>query len=241
MKVYSGGAINVLCNSALQVSDASGSLVTRPLLQSGQRNFKILLESVQLHNTISNASASNVVVDIYWLLARASKTQTGDPVGDFTVGLANENIGSSPAVNAFVPGCNPLQVKRFNVNWILLKKISISLGVGRSHTDVFKFALNRYIDTAYAAEFDQIRGVTVQCLLIGRGQAADNLNTFAVGNVGLTRAKVLGVCRAEYKSTIVSDTPKHYQQGNALIDPGFLFVKEEDGDVINTSVAANYA
>jgi len=36
-------------------------------------------------------------------------------------------------------------------------------------------------------------------------------------------------------------TPKHYQQGNALIDPGFLFVKEEDGDVINTSVAANYA
>ncbi len=122
-----------------------------------------------------------------------------------------------------------------------MEKISISLGVGRSHTDVFKFALNRYIDTAYAAEFDQIRGVTVQCLLIGRGQAADNLNTFAVGNVGLTRAKVLGVCRAEYKSTIVSDTPKHYQQGNALIDPGFLFVKEEDGDVINTSVVANYA
>lgn len=239
--LFSGSAIVVLANSAMRYLDSTGLSASRPTIQAGQRNFKILLEQVTCESSITNASSANVTFDIYWLLAKTTKEVSDDPGSDFVAGLADENIGVSGAVSAFNIGCNPLQVKRFNINWNVLKKTSVSLGVGRSHTDCMKFKPNRYIDTNYADQFDQIRGISTRMLIISRGTVCDNNQGQAPGTVAVASAKLLGVTRGQYKMTVVSDTPKHYAQTNNLIDPGILYVKEEDGDVINAALAVNFA
>jgi len=240
--LYSGAAIVVLANSAMRRLDATGSVATRPLIQAGQRNFKILLQEVMCETSFTNASPANITFDIFWLLAKTTKEISDDPGVDFLDGLADENVGvTSSPVSAYAIGCNPLQVKRFNINWTLLKKTSVSLGVGRSHTDCMKFKPNRYLDTNYADQFDQIRGISVRMLILSRGTVCDNNQGIVPGTVAVARAKLLGVSRSQYKMTMVSDTPKHYAQTNNMVDPGILYVKEEDGDVINAALPVNFA
>lgn len=241
MYVLTGTAIGVLCDSSLKKLDATGSVVTSPLIQTGQKSFKILLDSCNQEITCTNASATNITFDIYNLVAKVTKVATSNPATDWTLGLADETVGSSPAPDAYTIGSNPLAVKRFNMNWGLLKKTTVSLGVGRCHTHKFNFRPNRIIDTSYTSQYDMIRGITCATMIVGRGSVCDSFEGYSVGNLGISRCKLLTMCRNHFVTRIVSDTPKHYQSVDTLIDPGFLFIKEEDGDVINAAVAANFA
>lgn len=245
--IFEGSAINALVTSGLRRLDATGSATTRPTIQTGQKNFQILLELARQEITISNASSANVEVIIYNLVAKVTKSATVSPASDWNNGIDDERSGipnSFPSAHdAYSYYAEPTQVKRFNQNWSVLKKTVITLGVGRVHKHVFDFKPSRILDTSYTAQYNIIRGVTCSQIILSRGMPADNAPQRAPGPIiSSTATKLIMMNRIRYYHRVMTPQPKIYEVSDTMIyDDSNLYIKEEDGDVINANLAANYA
>jgi len=237
--MFQGTAINTLTASGLRVLDRTGSVSTAPNLQVGQRSFRILLERAYSETYFSNAGATSCELVIYDLVAKTTKAVGVTPATDWANGCTDEQLGipnTFPAQHdPFSPFAEPTQVKRFNQNWTVVKKVVITLGVGRQHKHIFDFKPQRIVDTNYTAQYQVIRGITCGQIILARGQPADDTNGVIVGNVGIARVKIVGTNRIRYTHRVTSHMPRIYEVNNTILDGiGGLFVKEEDGDVINS-------
>jgi hypothetical protein len=159
---------------------------------------------------------TGVEIEIFDLVSKVTSFASNSPDTDWTNGLVDMRIDAGVTAITF-PYCVPTSSKNFNIGWNIVKRTKVELGMGRSHEHVFNFSPNRMIDTQYAEEYNNIRGVTYQCMVIVRGLLADDTPAFGPSaNVSFTRAKVIYVSRAKFISRCVAVKPRNYVQVNTV-------------------------
>lgn len=243
--MFDGDSVQGMNNIDMRTLNAAINTTSSTLNQAGQRSFKILLDQAISTTIFTNQGPTNCEFEIYDFVSKVTKVQLTDPGNDWVLGIQDEQVGVSNPYTIGLPYCQPTSVKRLNMNWSVVRHTKVSLGYGRSHEHSFMFNPKRVIDTEYAAQFKQIRGITCYSLLILRGGLGDanRSGNIVEASICFSRAKLIAVNRLRYKTRVVTDTARHYEVTNALqhIADEPIYTKEEDGDVINTLDAANYA
>lgn len=241
--MFSGTGINLIADNALQKLNYLG-VAMNASMQTGQKSFKIALEDFQVISTFTNQAPTSVEFEIYDLMCKSTSTNYEDPKVCWEDGIDDINQGASTVTTALQPYSAPTTSKRFNIAWKIMNVTKVELAAGRTHEHKFIKKLNLPIDTQYAAQYAQIKGVTHTQLIVLRGGLGDSNNNRTIGTVGFTAAKLLVVNRVKTNARLVSDNPRIYVQNSGLIttEPANVYVQDEgSGAVTDTKVVTTYA
>ena len=104
--------------------------------------------------------------------------------------MLDQNTLTGTLANANFPGQCPTASKLFNITWHIVKKVLIELAPGRTHRHVFNMKCNRIVDLEYAAQYDQIKGLTYAQIAVQHALCVDSTNTTNNGVVTLNSSKI---------------------------------------------------
>lgn len=161
-----------------------------------------------------------------------------DTTGPWTVGSIND-------VDA-----KPTDAKGFNMKWNVVKKVQMFLNAGQEHVISYKFQPNRWVDYDYVDEYDTIKGITHEYLLVQHGLMGDDTANWAGGSSYQTPTKLAGSITDHYTGTIVRSYPRiHYQvSGFTAVTPinggaatKIYGIVDASGATVDTTDATNYA
>nr|WAE42539.1 MAG: capsid protein [Cressdnaviricota sp.] len=223
---YKSAELSNLFNWAQTYINQSSSKLTSAALGAGQYSFKMYLGSVINVTEFANCSPGGLEVEIYDCVSKVTANAYTSPDTAWTNGITDESEGFTVSNNQLFSV--PTTSKAFNMNWRIVKRTKIELGIGRSHEHTFAHKPNRIIDTEYFNTFNMVKGITAATLFVARGTVGDSLQTNAVGVVGTGNVKLVGVCRKKYISRAVESTPRNYfQQNNLAAAPASLYTQNE--------------
>ncbi|AXH76878.1 MAG: putative capsid protein [Cressdnaviricota sp.] len=237
--MYSTDAIGELYNKAAIAyqrtvpSSANDAFVTQPYnIQTGTTR-KFFLRKGGYHIQVSNQGPATVELDCYWLMNKCTNEAATDPVAVWQKGLTETTHGQN-AADAVIrfPGSKPTDSKAFNLAYKVLNKTKVFMVPGADHIFKYEFDINRIMDTAYITQFNRVKGVTLQFMLVAKGSVADSERTKAVGTVTTTDLKIAGVVTEFYQTQLLSYWPKVTWYDNKLsTNPGQLWEIGENGPV----------
>lgn len=248
--VYNGPGIGTLYNKAatayVTMSDAgtANQYIGQAYNTSSSQSKKFALQSARYTITLSNQAPSTAKVTIYVLQCKNSNSFATNPWERWNEGLSETKVGagSLTADLAKFPQCKPTSSKSFNVHYKIVKKVNVDLHAGADHEHSFAFKAGRVIDTQYANDFAEIRGITHKFMIVARGSVADSANTKNAGIVTTTDVKIVGTVKQTYVSNLVNFWPRvRYEDNQLNSNPGQLWEINEDGAPVNTELDVNYA
>jgi len=166
---------------------------------------KLLIDHIWCESLLTSSCSDLMFIDIYDCVSKITQPSLEAPALTWANAIASETANTSGfAVGNY--NQNPTQFKKFNIKWKVIKKTRVELGEGRTHKHVFQFKPNRFIDTAYGEEFQQIRGITVSQLLVIRGGQA--VRDVGSGAVGIGSVRLMYEATAKYTVRPTLYTPK---------------------------------
>lgn len=235
--------INYLANKAGATLTTAGAVNTGAVtVISGQRSNKVLLNSSSNILEFTNQGPATCNVTLYNLMCKSSAETFQYPETVWAQGLSDQT-GIDGNSN-LTPWTGPTTSKRFNMNWKVMKKTVIELGPGRGHIHTFKHIINRPIDTEYAYQFLQIKGVTTCVMMVVQGYPGDSVKDYnSVVTPTIGPSKVVGITRQQWIVRNIVAATRHTQHLNNLPPaPSDVFTFEEGlGAVLDMADDANYA
>lgn len=243
MNYYVGSAINTLEAEAAKFYNATTATYVQASVGNNIASTKFHLKSAYIDLQFANAGEEIVHLDIYDLVSKVTKVNYSQPENDWQNGL-NDTDNANVTSNTFV-GAVPTSSKFFNITWKIVRRTPVSLGLGHIHNHKWIFKPNRIIDTEYAYQYNQIKGITACTMIVYSGRVASSVNTFAdaAANVTTTQSKILYTSKIRYMSQMISAFPRAYYQNNGLpTGKANLYVINEDtGAPVDTMLANTYA
>lgn len=172
---------------------------------------KLFMLDVHAESMITNACNLNTHAIIYDVIARLDgfTTVNAGPVTAFTLGFAD---GSTGAANDYlIPGATPYNNPRFTNAYKILKRTSIILAPGQTHTHTVRYPVNRTIskERLQLNGVGPIAGLTVYSIVVFHGTPYHDSATELV--VGTSVAK-LDIVRKDTIRFI------HLQQSYPVVD-----------------------
>jgi len=211
---------------------------------AGEYN-SIYIKSATVTYTMTNQSPVTTDVDMYIITPKNSKyTYSADQaLTHWDNGIAASAMTNTVATKTFY-GTSPTLSKEFNMNWKIVKRISLRLEPGQEHTHIFKFNVRRLVDLGHCTTFaGGIKGIAMDTILITKGPVLDSTNGFTSGSISTSRTKIVGVQKVKYRAYAVQNYPKiTYQATNITTGNANLYgIVDASGTVVNTETATNYA
>lgn len=245
--IYSKTAIGELYDKAAiaytrNPDGTGGAFKTQPYDINTGTARKFFLKKAGYHIQISNQAPSTVEVDCYWLMNKTTNEVATDPITAWQKGLTETTQGqnSAEAIIRF-PGSKPTDSKAFNLEYKVLNKTKVFMVPGADHIFKYEFDVNRILDTSYLTQFERIKGITLQFMLVAKGSVADSSNTKALGTITTTDVKLAGVVTEFYQTQLLSYWPRVTYYDNKLdLNPANLWEIGQNGP-IDAEDAANYA
>lgn len=159
---------------------------------TGRKSYRLAVKGYGLEYLYTNQSPNTIILTHYDCISKITKPIRSQTINDWTNGLADQNptSGTSGTANASFPGQCPTASKLFNITWHIVKKVMIELAPGRSHRHVFNMKCNRIVDLEYAAQYDQIKGLTYAQIAVQHALCVDTTSTTTSGVVTLNNSKV---------------------------------------------------
>jgi len=192
---------------------------------------KMLCKSVESILNVTNQSPSTTEVDLYYCMVKKTNNDSADPGNRWSLGYAEEQGNSSIAGSFTHIDAKPTDVKRFNEEYRVIKKVMWKLLPGEEAQINFKFNVNRYVDQYYCDKFNQIEGITVIPMFVIRGipgtrgqtlSGATNAGNWstAAGAVTTTPSKIAVVHTLKYQAVMCSSFPRITVSSNNLVTAG---------------------
>lgn len=176
-----------------------------------------LLKDCTLTINLVNQSPSSTEVDLYYCLSKKTTEATSvDPANLWGVGLAAQQAGTTGTSS--YPDTKPTDSKIFNQHWKIIKKITWKLDPGQEAQVNFKFKVNRYLDTNYLVQNNNIRGITICPMMTVRGIPGSIGATASYANTTTTTtpSKVAFTTNIKYTAVMCTVFPKITRQVNTL-------------------------
>ena len=239
---FDGATIyTTLVSQGLQFLNSAASAANSATPQSGQRNFKILLNNFTNIAHFTNQALESCEIEIYDLIAKVTKPTVNPPTDDWETGI--DDAQSSGINTRSTPYSTPFSSKVFNQSWKCVKRTQIYLPEGGQHRHTFNFSPNMICDSEYFQKFNSVKGITYAMMVVCRGMPADSTAGTAVGTVTLTPSKVIVVNRFSYLFRMVDQHPSIVDQNSALSTAAanLYAVNDDSGGVVDTLVAGSYA
>lgn len=212
--IHKSDIATAFANAARWYDSTAGTYNTQVYSTTTSSSKKLWIDSVQTELRWVNQAPSSCEIEFYIVASKVtSPTLTGPKVA-WETGIDAQGMGTGMTQDQ--PYAQPFTSKTFTTAWRVVFKKKVILTPGAMHTHTFKFNVNRMIDTAYAVDYELIRGISYWGLWISRGVPADTSATKAMGDITLTGTKVIVVQRTIMKSRMISAFPKTYLQSSAL-------------------------
>lgn len=225
-------------------NSTTGTNITAIAFDANASSVQLRLDYINAKFEFTNSSPGNSTVDVYICMSKVTKPAYVDPGVDWASAQAQDQgfAAGNSAIQTQI-GEKPTSHKFFNMNWKVLKFNRYSLTSGQTAKLNIRIQVKRIIDFDYWKNYAQIRGFTFAPLFVTRGQVADNANTFAAGNIGITPSKIVATTTLNYQGAIVSPYPKVYWRETSTLhtgDANLYMVEEKTGAVVNADLTTNY-
>lgn len=245
VSTYGQQAANLIGAVGLGTSIKGWSQNQQGTQVSGQISKKIGITSYGYDVLITNQSPTSIVMTLYDCISKVTKVAFSDPVVDWSTGLDQQDGVSGITATALFPKAIPTQSKLFNNIWKIVKKYQVELAPGRTHNHKFNLTPNRVVDTSYAANFDQIKGLTYALMATAYGMPCDDVPAPTVGTtITLSPAKYSFVGIVHANTFVGNGQYRKSSQTNSLaIAPvGKMYIMDQDqGDPEDITVATEWA
>lgn len=205
----------LLRDQSLLLTTATDLFGTAATGTAGYRQVRLLYEGVKQTTKIQNQGQGTTDMWIYDLVSKVTKESYSAPDTDWADGYVDTNVLPAAAIATYgggntTIGAIPTESKVFNINWKVLKVTTVRLGPGAEHNHIFNMRPNKVIDGTYAANFQQIKGVTTGILLIHRGPLVDSTSgNAAAGTITYGHSKLITANDIKICSRIVGQYPAH--------------------------------
>lgn len=233
--------LSIFANNAQFYNSTASAAITEQTA-AGFRSIKTLIDNIVHELRLSNMAPSTAELDVYLLSAKNTELGLRDPTNDWTNALANEN--ATAAARAVTdPYTKPTLVKGWNLSWNVLKCWNVSMEAGREICFIHNFNPHCVLDMEYCQKYGQIKGLTHAWLIVQRGTLADTSKTATIGNIGLTKSKIIGAQRVTVKSSLVSPFNRNYNYSTNL-HQGDTSLYEQDArtaTVLDADLDTNFA
>lgn len=198
------GELKLIFQKLTQLYLQTAGAQYQSITTAGYADMRMMLQKCQHELRIVNQGPTTAEVDVYICMSKNTTASSVDPGVSWSSGLTNEKGSGSPAQSN--PWATPTQVKQFNIDWKVVKKLKLSLESGRELTHTFMFTPNRILDTEYINTYFAIKGITYRYLFVQRGTLGDNSDATvaAIGGISLTPTKIIGNIRRVYKASLLS-------------------------------------
>lgn len=209
------------------------------------KHQSVFVKHCQMKWTFTNQAPISTDVEL-WIVQRKTSVKTyqvDGPLLDWQVGLDEEQADGGKLLIDNWEG-KPTNVKRFNMNWRVVKCVKMRLEPGQEAKHVHEFGVNRLIDLGHANQYlGGISGIHHESFLIARGAIGDNLNNFNTESITSSRPKIVGVQKLKYTAYAVQNYPKiTYQSSNLANNLDSVYhIADAAGTVVNTEIPSNYA
>lgn len=207
---------------------------------------KLLVSSVQHVMEFNNVGPTTAEMDVYIFTDKCTQPIASQAGAVWDSALAAEaSILTGPLEFKTKPWLRPTTHKGFNIAY-WTKSVKCSLTPGESCRLTVNFNCRRMLDTQYYKDFQAIRGITHQIVIVARGTLADSTKTLTVTANGqsLAPAKIVWMCKRTWRGSQLTSVPRVSRQiGNDLPTAlANLWHQDEDGGAAEDAMlAANFA
>lgn len=190
---------------------------------SGNASIKLYAESLISNLELSNQSVAACTLDIYDCVAKVSSNNATfyGPTLCWNRGILEEDFTSGNILGGGIytgtslfPYAVPTTSRMFNQYWKIVKRTTVEMDEGTSHSHVFNFSPHKIIDTQDFNQNPMIKGLTCCHFIVARGSWADSSQNSAIGTIVLTPVKLVGCSRQKYITRMISNNFRTYEQYN---------------------------
>lgn len=176
-------------------------------------DYKFLLSSLKTELRITNEEPILAELDIYFLLSKKTAMTIATPTTDWDSDI-NAQSGSNPLLSRDQPYARPNGGPNFARNWSIVKQYRTVLGAGCTHNAEWLFKPNRIVDMEYVNRNAMIKGITGYIMVVQRGFVVDSSLADTVGNISLSKTKLIGCVTQTVRTRLVSVFPGTYKYVN---------------------------
>lgn len=220
----------------------NNAVAITPVRQANLLNYRGCRQEIQFGN-MGNSTAE---FEIYFCIDKTTSATLQVPNVVWDTAISQEsNDATVPIETRTDPWKKPTEYKAFNiVFWT--KSVKCFLTPGEKCNLTYNFWPNRLLDTSYVGNFNSIRGITYQIMIVHRGTMGDATQTKTVtaASQTLTPSKIVWINKRTMFGNILGVLPRVNKQVGAELPTalGTLFTLDEDtGEPEDTLLDLEYA
>lgn len=199
---------------------------------SVRASAKLYYKGTEHQIQFMNAGPTTCEFEIYICIDKTTNAVGQIPNLVWSDAIANEsNDVTVPVESATDLWLRPTSFKGFNIAF-WTKRIKCVLTAGEKCNLNVHIYPQRLLDMQYVDDYDSIRGITHQIMVVQRGSLGDGTQTFAVtaGQQSITPSKLVWMTKRSMKGSILGTLPRVHKQVSTEIPTALaaLFHIDED-------------
>ena len=156
-----------------------------------------MLCSAESIYTFTNCTVGSMELEIYDVVSKQNSFSLILPESSWANGYIGAGQSAPSVQSTTTPWCSPRESVEFNTMWIVKRKLKIELGPGRTHEHRSGATFNMLLDTDKTTLYQSLKGLTHGVLYVHKGQICDDVNTFTIGDIGLSKTKLVCCSRTK--------------------------------------------